>query len=66
MHTLGFIHRDIKPHNIMYSKSHEKYVYIDFGISEFRREKPGELIKSKFLGTYAYCTEEFKKIFNTR
>ena len=41
MHTLGILHRDIKPDNIMYSQSYQKYVFIDFGISEFRKEKPG-------------------------
>jgi serine/threonine protein kinase len=38
---LGFVHRDIKPGNIMYSKEFGRFVYIDFGISEWRREKPG-------------------------
>jgi serine/threonine protein kinase len=66
MHILGILHRDIKPSNMMYSKSFGKYVFIDFGISDFKSEKPGELIRSKFLGTYAYCTEEFKKLFKSR
>jgi serine/threonine protein kinase len=33
MHSLGFLHRDIKPNNIMFSKYYDKFVYIDFGIS---------------------------------
>jgi serine/threonine protein kinase len=31
MHTLGIVHRDIKPDNIMYSRTFKKHVFIDFG-----------------------------------
>ena len=41
MHFLRFVHSDIKPANIMYSKTFKKNVLIDFGISEMIREKRG-------------------------
>jgi serine/threonine protein kinase len=66
MHRLGFLHRDIKPNNIMHSNAYHKFVFIDFGISEFRKEKPGDLIKTHFKGTYSFCTEEMKKLFNIK
>jgi serine/threonine protein kinase len=34
MHLLKIIHFDIKPSNIMFSKSYNKAVFIDFGISD--------------------------------
>lgn len=33
MHSISFIHLDIKPSNIAYSKRLNKYVFLDFGIS---------------------------------
>jgi hypothetical protein len=50
----------------MYSRSYEKYVFIDFGISEYRNVKPCQLALTKFSGTYSYCTKEMKKLFKTR
>ena len=50
----------------MYSKAYEKYAFIDFGISEFRRQCPRHLMQTNFAGTYSYCTEEMKKIFKNR
>jgi serine/threonine protein kinase len=35
MHYLNFIHGDIKPANIMYSKKYEKNIFIDFGLTQF-------------------------------
>lgn len=33
MHSIGFIHLDIKPENIVFSENHQKHVFIDFGLS---------------------------------
>ena len=38
MHSLHIIHKDIKPHNIVYSKSLGKCVFIDFGLSQLISE----------------------------
>ncbi len=56
MHSLSIIHRDIKPCNIMYSPSYQKYVLIDFGISEYVSERPGQNVFASFAGTYYYCS----------
>lgn len=34
MHRLQIIHYDIKPENIMFSPSHKKFIFIDFGMAE--------------------------------
>jgi len=34
MHSFGIIHGDIKSDNIMWSPSFEKWVFIDFGLSQ--------------------------------
>jgi serine/threonine protein kinase len=33
LHKFKIIHKDIKPSNILYSNSYDKYVLTDFGIS---------------------------------
>jgi serine/threonine protein kinase len=40
MHSIGLIHKDIKPQNIVYSKKSGHCVFIDFGLSHFVKEKP--------------------------
>jgi serine/threonine protein kinase len=38
MHSINIVHGDIKPGNIMYSKTLNKNVLIDFGTTEFIKE----------------------------
>ena len=33
LHSLNFIHKDIKPNNIVYSPSLKGYVFTDFGLA---------------------------------
>ena len=35
IHSKGIIHRDIKPHNVLYSFEAKKMKIIDFGLAEF-------------------------------
>jgi serine/threonine protein kinase len=56
MHSLKVVHRDIKPDNIMYSKSFKKHVFIDFGGSVLLKESIGEKSLTKFLGTTGFCS----------
>lgn len=60
MHSIGFVHVDIKPANIAYSHYHNSYVFIDFGISKIIKQKLGEKKNMKFEGTLAYCSEQMK------
>ncbi len=55
---LRIIHRDIKPTNIMFSKSLNKCVFIDFGCSEVLDEPIGYKTLTKFVGTTAFCADE--------
>jgi serine/threonine protein kinase len=66
MHSLSILHRDIKPENIMFSPTFDKYVFIDFGISEYRNEPQGQLSFTGFGGTHAYCMSEMKKLFKSQ
>ena len=34
-HTLGFVHRDVKPQNFLYHKQSQRAFLIDFGLSEY-------------------------------
>lgn len=34
IHSLGIIHRDIKPHNVFYNPQTQKLVLADFGLAE--------------------------------
>ena len=35
IHSHGIIHRDVKPHNVLYSVAARKLKLIDFGLAEF-------------------------------
>ena len=56
MHKMGFIHRDIKPDNIMLASPHDlmNLVHIDFGLSRVMDE---EYISS-YVGTKSYMCPE--------
>ena len=42
MHNRGYIHRDLKPDNILFSDKHQKVIkIIDFGLStKYKQDKP--------------------------
>ena len=56
MHSVGFIHSDIKPENIAFSETSQKHVFLDFGLSSLRPEKKGEKSLVSFIGTLSYCS----------
>lgn len=35
IHSQGIIHRDVKPHNVLYSYEMRKLKMVDFGLAEF-------------------------------
>jgi len=62
MHKYHIIHGDIKPENICFSSSLNKFVFIDFGLSKIIVQNPGYKTFMKFCGTPNYCSPEMKKI----
>lgn len=57
MHSLGFIHIDIKPSNISFSVIRNSHVFLDYGLSKLIKEKPGEKTETTFRGTISYCSD---------
>lgn len=41
MHQINLVHLDIKPDNIAFSRYFKKWVFLDFGFSDFIRENLG-------------------------
>ena len=60
MHNLGYVHRDIKPHNIMLDTMNERFVLIDFGLTCSVNKNNQKLLCSngKFHGTVSYMPPE--------
>lgn len=62
MHSFGLIHKDIKPENIAYSPSLKDYVFLDFGVSTFAMERPGDCSWTLREGTFKYMSPEMKNL----
>jgi len=65
MHQYKIIHFDIKQGNIMFSQYFNKYIYLDFGLSEIIKESPGNKSLFNFRGTIDYCSSEMLNLFQT-
>ena len=63
MHSLKMVHRDIKPLNIAWSPSFEKWVFLDFGFATILEENRGNKTYTKFIGTFNYTIDELQKLF---
>lgn len=63
LHSIHICHCDIKPKNLMWSPTYNKYVLIDFGLSKFVKENVGFKTFTAFVGTYRYASPELKKLF---
>lgn len=57
LHQLKFVHKDIKPPNILYSPSLQRYVLTDFGISNSVKENLWEQTETYFQGSFSYASQ---------
>ncbi len=56
-HQEGVIHRDIKPHNLMVSRTGRTYV-MDFGLAKAVRSEEGMTVPGMILGTPSFMSPE--------
>lgn len=70
-HSMGIMHRDVKPHNVMIDHDNRKLRLIDWGLAEFYH--PGQeynvrvasrYFKVMLMLTLKYCANEFKLLKN--
>lgn len=57
LHSLNFVHNDIKPDNMGWSIKKQKIVFLDFGISELIKESIGSKTFTGFKGSFFYCSQ---------
>ena len=54
---------DIKPDNIAWSTTFQKFVFLDYGFCRYVQEPQGVKSLSQFTGTYSYASPQMKKIY---
>ena len=63
MHEVGLVHLDIKVENIAFSRTQNRFVFIDFGLSRLIAQKRGHKTLTQFVGTLSYCSPEMRKCY---
>lgn len=62
LHSFGLIHKDVKPDNMAYSPLLKDFVFLDFGVSQYVQERPGEKTLTFREGTFTYMSAEMKQV----
>ena len=65
MHSLGLVHCDIKPSNVLNSPS-RGCVFLDFGYSALLTERPGTPTRTRFKGSLTYSSPPMAQLFYTK
>jgi serine/threonine protein kinase len=63
MHSLGIVHYDIKPDNIMFSRTLSKLLMIDFNLSDITNFELGGKYIIPFRGTINFCCPDMVNNF---
>lgn len=54
LHSLHVCHSDVKTENVLWSRTFQKFVFIDFGLSRFVENEVGFQTPTEFVGTYYF------------
>ena len=60
LHSIKFVHKDIKPSNILYSPSANRFVLADFGIANSIQETVSQKTRTYFEGSLEHVSPEMK------
>ena len=63
LHSWKVFHLDIKPENVLYSPTFNRFVFCDFGFSVAKRERFGYKSRTNFRGTLGNCSVEMRELY---
>lgn len=58
MHSLGFVHRDLKPEHILVNKEDNTIKLIDFGCTIHITDAANQERREEYVGTFPYTPPE--------
>jgi serine/threonine protein kinase len=63
LHKFGIFHNDIKFANTLYNPIINKWTFIDYGNASYLFLKPGQLVKTHFVGSLTHVSPEMFKTY---